>query len=97
MNGELLDNMKLPQIISNPNCSVSQLLVAIKPIHDLYKVKRVDVATYQSVSGTGQNAVKQLENEERGINQDRCYQHQIHRNVIPQLSLIHISEPTRPY
>ena len=53
VNGELLDNMKLPQIISNPNCSVSQLLVAIKPIHDLYKVKRVDVATYQSVSGTG--------------------------------------------
>ena len=59
VNGEILDKLPLPEIISNPNCSVSQLLIALKPIHDLYKVKRVDVATYQSVSGTGQDAIEE--------------------------------------
>ena len=60
VNGEILDTLKLPEIISNPNCSVSQLLIALKPIHDLYKIKRVDVATYQSVSGTGKDAIDEL-------------------------------------
>ena len=72
------------KIIANPNCSTIQLLMILHPVHKKYNIQRVIVSTYQSVSGTGQNAVKQLENEERGINHDRCYQHQIHRNVIPQ-------------
>ena len=72
------------KIIANPNCSTIQLLMVLNPVHKKYNIQRVIVSTYQSVSGTGQHAVKQLENEERGINQDRCYQHQIHRNVIPQ-------------
>ena len=61
--------------------------MVLNPVHKKYNIQRVIVSTYQSVSGTGQNAVKQLEYEERGINQDRCYQHQIHRNVIPQNKL----------
>jgi len=72
------------KIIANPNCSTIQLLMVLNTVHKKYNIQRVIVSTYQSVSGTGQNAVKQLENEERGINQDHCYQHQIHRNVIPQ-------------
>ncbi len=86
--GELLDNMKLPQIISNPNCSVSQLLVAIKPIHDLYKVKRVDVATYQSVSGTGKEAIDELTDQSKNFLEGNevkknIYSSQIAFNVLP--------------
>ena len=88
VNGELLDNMKLPQIISNPNCSVSQLLVAIKPIHDLYKVKRVDVATYQSVSGTGKEAIDELTDQSKNFLEGNevkknIYSSQIAFNVLP--------------
>ena len=80
--------MKLPQIISNPNCSVSQLLVAIKPIHDLYKVKRVDVATYQSVSGTGKEAIDELTDQSKNFLEGNevkknIYSSQIAFNVLP--------------
>ena len=52
------------KIIANPNCSTIQLLMVLNPVHKKYNIQRVIVSTYQSVSGTGQNAVKQLENEE---------------------------------
>ena len=56
VNGSRLEDLNLPAIIANPNCSTAQMVVALKPFHDLFKIKRVDVATYQSVSGTGQGS-----------------------------------------
>ena len=88
VNGEILDTLKLPEIISNPNCSVSQLLIALKPIHDLYKIKRVDVATYQSVSGTGKDAIDELTKQSKDYLDNKkiekkVYSSQIAFNVLP--------------
>ena len=55
-------------IIANPNCSTIQMVVALAPLHDKYKIKRLVISTYQSVSGTGVKAVRQLENEMNGVN-----------------------------
>ena len=55
------------KIIANPNCSTIQMVVALKPLHDAYKIKRIVVSTYQSVTGTGKKAVDQLMNERNGI------------------------------
>ena len=74
---------KEDKIIANPNCSTIQLVMALAPLHKKYKMKRVVVSTYQSVSGTGANAVKQMEDEEKGVAPQMVYPHQIHRNVIP--------------
>ena len=63
VNGNILDQINLPAIISNPNCSTAQLLVALKPIHDLFEISRVDVVTFQAVSGSGQNAIEELINQ----------------------------------
>ncbi|MDX1720955.1 MAG: aspartate-semialdehyde dehydrogenase, partial [Salegentibacter mishustinae] len=57
---------KEDKIIANPNCSTIQLLMALKPLHDAFKIKRVIVSTYQSITGTGVKAVEQLENEYKG-------------------------------
>ena len=74
------------KIIANPNCSTIQMVVVLKPLHDRYKIKRVVVSTYQSVTGTGVAAVEQLENEEKGIFDGKmAYKHQIHRNAIPHI------------
>jgi aspartate-semialdehyde dehydrogenase len=76
------------KIIANPNCSTIQMVVVLKPLHDRYKIKRVVVSTYQSVTGTGVAAVEQLENEEKGIFDGKmAYKHQIHRNVIPHIDV----------
>ena len=76
------------KIIANPNCSTIQMVVVLKPLHDRYKIKRVVVSTYQSVTGTGVKAVEQLENEEKGIfDGEMAYKHQIHRNVIPHIDV----------
>ncbi len=72
------------KIIANPNCSTIQLLMALKPLHDRYKIKRVVVSTYQSITGTGVKAVKQLENEYKGEKGEMAYPYPIHRNAIPQ-------------
>lgn len=72
------------KIIANPNCSTIQLLMALKPLHDEYKIKRVVVSTYQSITGTGVKAVQQLENEYQGINGEMAYAYPIHKNAIPQ-------------
>jgi len=71
------------KIIANPNCSTIQLVMAIAPLHKKYKIKRLVVSTYQSVTGTGVKAVKQLENEFKGIKGEMAYPHPIHKNAIP--------------
>ena len=71
------------KIIANPNCSTIQLVMALSPLHDKYKMKRVVVSTYQSVSGTGVKAVQQLENEINGVKGDMAYPYPIGRNALP--------------
>ena len=71
-------------IIANPNCSTIQLVMALAPLHKAFGVKRVVVSTYQSVTGTGQKAVKQMADERAGIQGERAYPHPIDRNVIPR-------------
>jgi aspartate-semialdehyde dehydrogenase len=74
-------------IIANPNCSTIQMVVALKPLHDRYKIKRVVVSTYQSVTGTGVKAVEQLMNERKGKTGNRAYTYQIDLNLIPQIDV----------
>jgi len=71
------------KIIANPNCSTIQMVMALGPLHDQYKIKRVVVSTYQSITGTGVKAVQQLENEYAGQNGEMAYPYPIHRNAIP--------------
>jgi aspartate-semialdehyde dehydrogenase len=71
------------KIIANPNCSTIQMVLALAPLHKLYKIKRVVVSTYQSITGTGVKAVKQLENEMAGIKGEMAYPYPIHQNAIP--------------
>ena len=75
------------KIIANPNCSTIQMVVALQPLHTKYKIKRVVVSTYQSVTGTGKAAVDQLFNERKGIEGERAYKYQIDLNVIPQIDV----------
>ena len=71
------------KIIANPNCSTIQMLVALAPLQKKYGIKRVVVSTYQSITGTGVKAVRQLENEYKGEKGEMAYHYPIHRNVIP--------------
>lgn len=73
------------RIIANPNCSTIQMLMVLKPLHDAYKVKRVVVSTYQSVSGTGKKAVDQLMNERANTKGEMAYPHRIDLNLIPHI------------
>ncbi|RAJ75399.1 aspartate-semialdehyde dehydrogenase [Chitinophaga dinghuensis] len=75
------------KIIANPNCSTIQMVLVLKPLHEQYKIKRVVVSTYQSVTGTGVKAVNQLMNERQGIQGEMAYAHQIDLNVIPQIDV----------
>ena len=75
---------KEDKIIANPNCSTIQMVLALAPLHDKYKIKRIIVSTYQSITGTGVKAVEQLENEYAGTKGEMAYKYQIHRNAIPQ-------------
>lgn len=70
-------------IIANPNCSTIQLVMVLDPLHKKYGVKRAIVSTYQSITGTGVKAVKQLENESQGIKAEMAYPYPIHKNAIP--------------
>jgi len=74
---------KEDKIIANPNCSTIQLVMALNPLHKKYKMKRVVVSTYQSVSGTGVKAVRQLENEIAGVDGEMAYPYPIGRNALP--------------
>ena len=81
INGELIE--KSDKIIANPNCSTIQLVLALMPLHRKYKVKRVVVSTYQSITGTGVKAVRQMENERASINGEMAYVYPIDKNCIP--------------
>ncbi len=72
------------KIIANPNCSTIQMLMALAPLHREYRIKRIVVSTYQSITGTGVKAVTQLENERQGIRGEMAYPYQIDMNCIPQ-------------
>ncbi len=78
---------KNDKIISNPNCSTIQMVMALAPLHKRYRMKRVVVSTYQSVSGTGVHAVRQLDNETKGIKGAMAYHYPINRNVIPHCDI----------
>jgi aspartate-semialdehyde dehydrogenase len=71
------------RIIANPNCSTIQMVMALAPLHRKYKIKRLVIATYQSVTGTGVKAVAQMENERAGIKGEMAYAHQIDMNCFP--------------
>ena len=72
------------KIIANPNCSTIQMVMAIAPLHKAFKIKRLVISTYQSITGTGVKAVKQLENEINGKIGEKAYPYQIHKNALPQ-------------
>ncbi len=75
------------KIIANPNCSTIQLVMVLAPLHARYTMKRVIVSTYQSVSGTGVKAVRQLENEMAGVSGEMAYPYPINRNALPHCDI----------
>jgi aspartate-semialdehyde dehydrogenase len=75
------------KIIANPNCSTIQMVVVLKPLHDIYNIKRIVVSTYQSVTGTGAKAVHQMMNERQGIEGEMAYAYPIDMNIIPQIDV----------
>ncbi len=88
INGTILTNIKKPSLIANPNCSVSQLLMVLNPIHKKFEVDILNVATYQAVSGTGKDAVEELKNQviDSSI-EAKIYPKKIAFNVIPQCDI----------
>ncbi len=78
---------KNDKIIANPNCSTIQMVMALNPLHQRYRIKRVVVSTYQSVTGTGVKAVEQLQNERVGVEGAMAYKYRIDLNVIPQIDV----------
>ncbi|MEK6781651.1 MAG: aspartate-semialdehyde dehydrogenase [Bacteroidota bacterium] len=75
------------RIIANPNCSTIQMVMALAPLHKKYKLKRIVVSTYQSVTGTGKEAVVQLMNERKGIDGPKIYPHAIDMNALPHIDV----------
>ncbi|MEQ8903653.1 aspartate-semialdehyde dehydrogenase [Ekhidna sp.] len=75
------------RIIANPNCSTIQMVVALKPLHDVFKIKRIVVSTYQSVTGSGKAAVDQLEGERAGKDIKKVYPHKIDMNALPHIDV----------
>ncbi len=92
VNAHAISQYKNKNIIANPNCSTIQMVVVLKPIHDVARIKRVVVSTYQSVSGTGKRAIQELENQVLAIyNQQEIkkevYPHQIAFNCLPHIDV----------
>ena len=81
VNGHVLSAGK--KIIANPNCSTIQLVVSLAPLHRAFHIKRLVISTYQSVTGTGVAAVKQLDNERTGASGEMAYPHPIDLNCFP--------------
>ncbi len=75
------------KIIANPNCSTIQMVVALNPLHQKYKVKRIVVSTYQSVTGTGKKAVDQMMNERKGVKGEMAYAYPIDLNLLPHIDV----------
>ncbi len=86
---------KSDKIIANPNCSTIQMVMALAPLHKKYKIKRIVVSTYQSISGTGVKAVKQLENELAGIKGEMAYPYPIHKNALPHCDVFEDNDYTK--
>ena len=90
INGDIIESLSKPSLIANPNCSTAQLLMALKPIHDNAKIKFLNIATYQAVSGTGKAALEELHNQTYftdSENESVVYPKQIAFNVIPQCDI----------
>jgi len=89
INGDVIQNLKEPTLIANPNCSTSQLLMVLKPIHERYSIEFLNIATYQAVSGTGKEAVEELRSQtyENESAQSKVYPKPIAFNVIPQCDI----------
>jgi len=85
INGSVLT--KEDEIIANPNCSTIQMVIALYALHKEFKIKRIVVSTYQSVTGTGKKAVDQLMNERKGMKGDTAYAYPIDLNIIPQIDV----------
>jgi aspartate-semialdehyde dehydrogenase len=85
INGGVLT--KEDKIIANPNCSTIQMVLALFPLHREFKIKRIVVSTYQSVTGAGKKAVDQLMNERQGIKGEMAFAHPIDLNLIPQIDI----------
>lgn len=85
VNAEVLT--KEDKIIANPNCSTIQMVLVLNPLHKKYGIKRVVVSTYQSVTGTGVKAVKQLENERNNIEGEMAYKYKIDKNALPHIDV----------
>jgi len=83
------------KIIANPNCSTIQMVVALAPLHRKYKIKRLVISTYQSITGTGVKAVQQLENEYQGIDGEMAYPYPIHRNALPHCDVFEANGYTK--
>jgi len=89
INGDTITNYS-GKIIANPNCSTIQMVLALNPLHLKYKIKRIVVSTYQSVSGSGAKGIMQLYNERSSgcrVVENPAYQYQIDKNVIPQVDV----------
>ena len=93
INAKLLT--KNDKIIANPNCSTIQLVMTLAPLHKAFNIKRVVVSTYQSITGTGVKAVKQLENEEKGVSGSMVYPYPIYRNAIPHCDVFESDDYTK--
>ena len=78
---------KEDKIIANPNCSTIQMVLVLNPLHKKYKIKRVVVSTYQSVTGTGVKAVTQLNNERNNVEGEMAYKYKIDKNAIPHIDV----------
>lgn len=92
VNGHAIADYKKKNIIANPNCSTIQMVVALKPLHDIAKIKRVVVSTYQSVSGGGKEAMDELFNQTRSVYMNasptpQVFKKQIAFNIIPQIDV----------
>ena len=83
------------KIIANPNCSTIQMVMALAPLHRKFKIKRLVISTYQSITGTGVKAVKQLKNEMSGTSGENAYPHQIHKNALPHCDIFLENNYTR--
>ena len=83
------------KIIANPNCSTIQMVMALAPLHRKFKIKRLVISTYQSITGTGVKAVKQLKNEMSGTSSENAYPHQIHKNALPHCDVFLENNYTR--
>ncbi len=83
------------KIIANPNCSTIQLVMTLAPLHKKYGIKRLIVSTYQSITGTGVKAVQQLEDEYNGVDGNKAYPHQIHKNALPHCDVFEANGYTK--